>query len=162
MTWRITSPVIGYQRIDETSTTKKHPLGTIVQAHDATTYETGEFIYLKGIGSTVVGSWVTYNVTPGTTALIAPSAIGPVAIAMSANVASQYGWYQISGHAIAKAADVADSGKVYIDTTAGFCDDAAVVGDRVNNAKWTGADDTSGYATVYISRPFVTDQKDAT
>jgi hypothetical protein len=161
MAWRITSHVIGYQRIDETSTTKKHPLGTIVQASDPD-YGTGEFIYLKGIGSTVVGSWVTYNVTPGTTALLAPNAIGPVAVAMSANVADQYGWYQISGLASAQAADVADSGKVYIDTAAGKCDDAVVVGDRVNNAKWTSDDATTGFASVYISRPFVTDQKDAT
>ena len=161
MAWQIISPVIGYQRIDETSTTKKHPLGTIVQAKDAT-YGVGEFIYLQGIGSTVVGSWVTYNVSPGVTALLVPNAIGPVAVAMSANVASQYGWYQISGDAIARAADVADSGKVYIDTAAGYCDDAAVVGDRVNNAKWTSAGATTGLASVYIARPFVTDQKDAT
>ena len=161
MAWQIISPVIGYQRIDETSTTKKHPLGTIVQAKDAT-YGVGEFIYLQGIGSTVVGSWVTYNVSPGVTALLVPNAIGPVAVAMSANVASQYGWYQISGDAIARAADVADSGKVYIDTAAGYCDDAAVVGDRVNNAKWTSAEATTGLASVYIARPFVTDQKDAT
>lgn len=150
-----------FQPIAETSTTKKHPLGTIIRAHDDT-YGAGEFIYLQGIGSTVVGSWVTYNVSPGVTALLAPNAIGPVAVAMSANVASQYGWYQISGEAVAKSASASDSGKVYIDTAAGYSDDAVVVGDRVNNAKYTGASDTSGNARVYISRPFVTDQKDAT
>lgn len=162
MAWTILGNELIGQAINETSTTQKHPLGTIVRAKDPT-YGSGEFIYLKGIGSTVVGSWVTYNVTPGTTALLAPNAIGPVAVAMSANVASQYGWYQISGDALAKAADVADSGKVYIDTASGVCDDAVVVGDRVNNAKWTSAEDTAtSLASVYISRPFVTDQKDAT
>jgi hypothetical protein len=162
MGWKSVEPRVIPQAIDETSTTKNLPLGTIIRAvHE--TYGEGEFIYLQGIGSTVVGSWVTYNVSPGVTALLAPNAIGPVAVAMSANVASQYGWYQISGDASAKAADVADSGKVYIDTAAGVCDDAAVTGDRVNNAKWTSAEDTAtGLARAYISRPFVTDQKDAT
>lgn len=162
MAYSIVDAKIGMQPIGTTSTTKNHPLGTIVRAFDPS-YGEGEFIYLQGIGSTVVGSWVTYNVSPGVTALIAPNAIGPVAVAMSANVANQYGWYQISGDASAKAADVADSGKVYIDTAAGVCDDAVVTGDRVNNAKWTSAEDTAtNLARVYISRPFVTDQKDAT
>lgn len=162
MAYKIIDLILGAQPIADTSTTKQHPLGTIVRAIDPT-YGMGEFIYLQGIGSTVVGSWVTYNVSPGVTALIAPNAIGPVAVAMSANVASQYGWYQISGDAVGKSGDVADSGKVYIDTAAGFCDDAVVVGDRVNNAKWTSADDTAtATARAYISRPFVTDQKDAT
>lgn len=161
MAYVITRGPAGCQPIATTSTVKNHPLGKIVQAADPT-YGEGEFVYLKGIGSTVVGSWVTWNVASGTTALLAPNAIGAVAVAMSANVADQYGWYQISGDAYAKSASASDSGKVYIDTAAGLTDDAVVVGDRVNNAKYVSASDTSGYARVYISRPFVTDQKDAT
>ena len=46
------------QRIDAISTTKNHPLGTIVRAVDPT-YGEAEFIYLKGVASTVVGSGVT-------------------------------------------------------------------------------------------------------
>lgn len=161
MAYIITNGPAGCQPIATTSTVKNHPLGKIVTAVDPTLGE-GEFIYLQGIGSTVVGSWVTWNVASGVTALLAGNAIGAVAVAMSANVASQYGWYQLSGNAVAKAADVADSGKVYIDTAAGVCDDAPVTGDRVNNAKWISDDATTGLASVYISRPFVTDQKDAT
>lgn len=162
MAWTILGNELIGQGIEETSTTQQHPLGTIVRAKDPT-YGMGEFIYLKGCASTVVGSWVTYNVTAGTSVLLAPNAIGPVAVAMAATDAStKYGWYQISGDASAKAADVSDSGKVYIDTAAGVCDDAVVVGDRVNNAKWTSDDATTGLARVYLSRPFVTDQKDAT
>lgn len=146
------------QAIADTSTTQKHPLGTIVRAVDPD-LGAGEFIYLKGVGSTVVGSWVTYNMDDGSTTLIVPNAIGPVAVAMSANVANQYGWYQIQGKASAKAADVADNGKVYIDTVAGTCDDAVVAGDKVHNAKWASADDTAtGTADVEIARPFVTDE----
>lgn len=99
MTFKLASPQIGMQKLDETSTTQKHPLGTIVRGLDDT-YGEGEFIYLRGIGSTVVGSLVAYSASfltaLHTTALAAPV---PVAVAMSANVANQYGWYQISGQA---------------------------------------------------------------
>lgn len=88
------------QAIADTSTTQYHPLGTIVTARDDT-YGGGEFIYLKGIGSTIVGSFVNYD-DSFTTALDTGNLDHPrpVAIAMSANVASQYGWYQIAGLAI--------------------------------------------------------------
>lgn len=102
MTWRITSHIAGLQRITDTSTTQNHPLGTIVTAKDAT-FGGGEFIYLKGIGSTVVGSIVNYD-DSFTTALDTSATAGPsrpLAVAMSANVASQYGWYQIAGMATA-------------------------------------------------------------
>lgn len=102
MTYAIHS-LAGAQPIADTSTTQNHPIGTIVRATDPT-YGQAEFIYLQGVASTAVGSIVTYNTSSGTTAL---AAVGsnkpqPVAIAMSANVASQWGWYQISGIAVCK------------------------------------------------------------
>lgn len=41
-----------------------------------------EYIYLKGVASTIVGSWVTYDET-GLTTLLAANAKGPVAVSMS-------------------------------------------------------------------------------
>jgi hypothetical protein len=105
MAYIITSGVAGAQPIATTSTVKNHPLGKIVTAVDPT-YGEGEFIYLLGVGSTVVGSAVSYNVSTYQTAL-APVGTGvarAIAFAMSANVASQYGWYQISGLVVAKKA----------------------------------------------------------
>lgn len=158
MTFFVTTGRIGSQEIDETSTTQRHELGEIATGHDATR-GSGEFIYLLGVASTAVGSWVTYNADDFSTTLLAPNAIGPVAVAMSANGASAYGWYQIQGKASAKAADVADNGKVYIDTAAGVADDAVVAGDKVHNAKWASADDTdTNLADVEIARPFCTDE----
>lgn len=93
------------QNIDETSTTAKHRLGTIVRAkHD--TYGGGEFIYLLGVASTVDGSAVTYDSAAWQTTLSAVGANLPrrVGFARSANVAAQYGWYQISGLTVAKKA----------------------------------------------------------
>jgi hypothetical protein len=159
MAYIITSGVAGAQPIATTSTVQNHPLGKIVTAKDPTLGE-GEFIYLAGVASTAVGSWVTYNMDDGTTTLLVPNAIGPVAVAMSANDATtDYGWYQIQGKASASAGDVADNGKVYIDTVSGRCDDAVVAGDKVHNAKWASADDTAtNLADVEIARPFCTDE----
>jgi hypothetical protein len=159
MAYKIRNGLIGSQAIADTSTTQNHPFGTIVTADDPTN-GTGEFIYLKGVASTVVGSWVTYKSDDWTTALVVPDNIGPVAVAMSINdAATDYGWYQIHGKASAKAADVADNGLVYIDTDAGICDDAVVAGDKVHNATWASADDTAtGLADVEIARPFCTDE----
>lgn len=147
------------QNIDETSTTQKAQLGQIVRCHDST-YGVGEFIYLKGVASTAVGSWVTYNQDDWSTALLAANAIGEVAVAMSANVASQYGWYQISGKAVGKAlASYADNALVYATATAGSVDDAVVAGDRVKRAKGASAVGTpsSGLAEFEIGRPFMDD-----
>jgi hypothetical protein len=106
MSFIITDVRAGSQPIAETSDTKRHPLGTIVRAVDETLGE-GEFIYLVGVGSTVVGSIVNYDdafqTALDTSATAGPSR--PLAVAMSANLAGKYGWYQISGLAVATKAD---------------------------------------------------------
>lgn len=156
MAYTITDGRLGLQEIDETSTTAACKVGTIVRAEDPT-YGAGEFIYLVGIASTAVGEWVTYNMDDGTTALLAADAIGPVAVAMSANVASQYGWYQIQGKAVGlAAAGYVDNALVYATATAGTVDDAVVAGDRVKRAKGASAV-SGGVAEFEIDRPFMDD-----
>lgn len=90
------------QKIADISTVKKHDLGTIVRAVDPT-YGVGEFIYLLGVASTVTGSVVTYHPATYQTELcpVGNNLAKPIAVAMGANVASSYGWYQISGLAVA-------------------------------------------------------------
>lgn len=159
MTYSILDPRIGMQPIDVTDTVARHPLGTIVTAADPT-YGGGEFIYLKGLATTAIGSWVTYNNDDWSTTLLAANAIGPVGVAMSANVASQYGWYQINGKAIGKAlTGYVDNALVYATATAGSIDDAVVAGDRVKNAIGASAVDTpsTGLAEFEINRPWMDD-----
>lgn len=147
------------QALADTSTIARHALGTIVRAKDPS-YGAGEFIYLKGVASTAIGSWVTYNMDDGGTALLAANAIGPVAIAMSANLANQYGWYQIQGKAVGLClAGFLDNANVYATATAGSVDDAVVAGDRVKNA--TGASaigvPSGSFAEFEIARPWMDD-----
>ena len=158
MAYTITTPLAGFQGIALTDTTQNHALGTIVQAVDPT-YGAGEFIYLKGIASTVVGSMVDYDSYLGTTALSpATGGTGPVAVAMSANVASQYGWYQIAGVAAVKAPNAMTVGAdvFSLAATAGSVDDAAVNGEQILNAKVTTTTGTpsTGLALIEINRPF--------
>lgn len=147
------------QLIAETSTTAKHRLGERVQAKDPV-YGVGEFIYLKGVASTGIGDWVLYAPDDYSTSLLAPNDIGFVAVSMSANVANQFGWYQIFGKVVGKvAAGFVDNANVYSTATPGTVDDAVVAGDRVKNAKGASAIGTpsAGLAEFEIAFPFVDD-----
>lgn len=164
MTFRPQSVGQGYPAIGEVVTTDSYigarvPYGTIITAVDPT-YGSGEFIYLKGVASTARGTWVTYNADDFSTTRLAANAIGAVAIAMAATVASTEGWYQITGKAVGLATALyADDGLVYATATAGTVDDAVVAGDRVKNAIGASAVDTpsSGFAEFEINRPFMDD-----
>lgn len=159
MAYEIVNPIVGAQPIADTSTVQLNPLGLTVQAVDAT-LGAGEFVYLQGLAATAVGSWVTYNASDNTTALLAANAIGPVGIAMSANVASQYGWYQVGGKAVGLVlAGFVDNANVYATATAGSVDDAIVAGDRVKLTKGASAIGTpaAGQAYVEIQNPFMDD-----
>jgi hypothetical protein len=142
MSYSINENRLGQTLIGAVDTAAAVPVGTIVRASDPT-YGAGEFIYLKGVASTATGSFVTYNADDGSTALLAADAIGPVAVAMGATVASTWGWYQISGKAVGKA----------------LVDDAVVAGDRVKRAKGASAVGTpsAGLAEFEIDRPFADD-----
>jgi hypothetical protein len=162
MAWYTTDDEIGVQPIADTSTVQLHELGKVVRAKDST-YGGGEFIYLKGVGSTVVGSLVTYDQYLATTTLApATGGSGPVAVAMSANVLANYGWYQIAGTAAVKAPNAMTAGApIYmLAATAGSVDDAQVNSEQVVNAiaSTTTGTPSSGLALIQIQRPFLQGQ----
>ena len=159
MAYTIAENTLVGQAFADTSTVARHELGLIVNAKDPT-YGVGKFIYLKGAASTAVGSWVTFSSDDNSTTLLAANAIGPVAVSLSANVASQYGWYQIYGKAVGLAlTGFVDNANVYGTSTAGSVDDAVVAGDRVQNCKGASAVGTpsAGLAEFEIWYPFVND-----
>src|SRR5512146_1963721 len=163
VTWVPTNNQLGIQPITTTSTTQNHQLGQIVQAVDADGTQGGaEFIYLLGLGSTVAGLAYTYDAALGTTALLTASTTKangrPFAVAMSANVANQYGWYQISGPAVIKktAVKVSPNVALFQSGTAGrvmptVTSGCQLLGVRSMNAA-TVASATSTI-TALISRP---------
>lgn len=118
-----------------------------------------EYVYLKGLAATVLGSWVTFDEV-GVTTLLAANAIGEVAIAMGACVATKFGWYNIYGGVQGKVAVAfADNGNVYATATAGTADDAVVAGDRVKCATGRSAIDATviGCALMQINYPYMDD-----
>lgn len=145
------------QGIAETSTTQKFPLGKIIQANDkdTTLYGVGEFIYLKGVASTAVGEPVIYDLDAMTSTRVVAGSRGNIAIAMSANVANQFGWYQIAGVAVAKTGTVVSGARPYATSTAGTLDDAVVPGDAIDNARYITANGTpsAGFTLMQINRP---------
>lgn len=157
--WKYAENILGVSCPGAVDATQMAPLGTIRRFYHAT-YGEGEFIYLKGVANTAVGTWVTFNMDDGSTARLAANAIGPVGVAMAATVANTFGWYQISGKAIGlAAAGYLDNGLVYATATAGTVDDAVVAGDRVKNALGASAVDTpsTGFAEFEIQRPWMDD-----
>lgn len=154
--WQFVTPEIGLQGITVTDTTQNHPLGKRVRARDIQTTSPqgeGEFIYLKGVASTAVGDVVIYDENFATTRGVA-GAKGPIAIAMSANVANQYGWYQIAGIAVVTAGTIAADAKMQLISTAKV-DDTATAGQDILNAVSQSADGTpaAGQALVAINYP---------
>lgn len=155
MAYAISEPIAGCQDLATTSTVQNHVLGTRIKAQDPV-YGEGEFIYLKGLAATIVGDTVIYDQNANTTTRAVAGSRGPCAVSMSANVANQYGWYQIAGAAIAKvAAAVAANAAPYVTATAGSIDDAVVATDKIDGARFKTADGTpaAGFAIVQLDRP---------
>ena len=160
----------GLQPIALSSAVPNHPLGTIVRAFDPL-YGEGEFIYLAGVANTVVGSVVTFGGVSGSGAsgkptyqsALAPSTAGlgqPLAVAMSANLAGKYGWYQIAGTAVvAENATFAAAAGAYL-AGSGQLTTAQANGKQVLNAVTVAADGTpaAGLGLIQINRPFAQGQ----
>lgn len=168
MAWIPTTHEAGWQGITVTNTTQQHPLGTIITGWDSTTYGFGEFIYLLGVASTIAGSVVTYggnsSGVPTYQTALAPSTAGlaqPLAVAMSANVAAQYGWYQITGAAVCATNGTLAAGPapVYLAGTGQLTSTQANGKQVVNaiNQTATGTPATN-QAVVYLMRPFAQGQ----
>lgn len=131
--WRVVDPV-GIADLTNVDTTAQYPLGHRCRAFDTgvTGYGWGEFIYLKGVGSTVRGSVVTIT-DDYLTALAVADAHGAVGVALAIiDAATKFGWYQILGKGVAcSEATIVDGTQAYVGATAGFIDDAATAGDQI-------------------------------
>lgn len=154
-TWKQYGGQLGLQPCQQSSTTQNHPLGTRATFRDET-YGSAEFVYLKGVSGTAVGSWACYLEDDHSTNLVEGSGAfaGPVGVAMSACGAGEFGWYQITGKVIGKAAaGYSDNADVYATATPGVIDDAVVAGDKVANARGASAVDGAGLAEFEIQYP---------
>jgi hypothetical protein len=139
-------------------TEQKLPIGTRQRDKNG-----NEYVYLKGVASTLAGSWVTFD-EAGTTTLLAANAIGPVAVAQAAiDATTEYGWYCVYGSTSALlAANCADNAKVGRETTDGYAGDGRAAGDEIYGAISRGSTaGASALTSVQINYPYVDDANGA-
>lgn len=153
-------PQVSVQGIGTVSPVPTYPGGKIIRASDPV-YGNGEFIYLQGAASTIVGTLVTWGATSGgvptfqTTILPSVGNQGcPVAVATAAILATQWGWYQIAGVAIASAVTFAAPGLAYIGA-AGQVISTSTPSKQILNAAGISAVGTpaAGQVLLQINRP---------
>lgn len=103
MAWIMVDPLIqDLGGIEDTTTTAYRPLGSEVWAKNTSTGQVAKFKYLQGCASTLDGDLVYWDGDHLTVRLPANATSDTLpgynlAAAMSANVASQYGWYMLVG-----------------------------------------------------------------
>lgn len=120
-----------------------------------------EYIYLQGVAATAIGSVVTYGLSATSaylTALSVTGAKGPVAIAMAAVLAAQFGWYMIYGLASALYNGAAVAGAPLYSASTGKVDDAVVSGDQIDGAICAATVAGAGLGAAWISYPFMNHQ----
>ena len=112
-----------------------------------------EYVYLSGTASIVADDWCVYDENFATTRLVADE-VGPVAVAATAIILNQYGWFLIKGVVLGNSDAIGADSSLYIDGTAGRVDDLGVSGDLVIGAySMTAA--VNNKATCYITYPHV-------
>lgn len=134
-------------------TVQKFPFGTRARDVDG-----NEYVYLKGVASTVLGSWVTFDEL-GVTTLLVANAIGPVAVAMAIiDSTSEYGWYCVYGtcEACIAASATADTA-IGFETTSGYAGDGKAAGDVIAGAVLRDTTTDAAVVTVQINYPYVDD-----
>lgn len=160
MTYVSVEPQVSVQGIGTVSPVPVYPGGKIIRAADPV-YGNGEFIYLQGCAGTVVGSLVTWGAqtagVPSHQTTILPSTANqgcPVAVATAPVLATQWGWYQLSGVAIAAAVTFAAPGPAYIGA-AGQAISTATPSKQILNAAGISAVGTpaAGQVLLQIDRP---------
>lgn len=142
----VSRPEASIGSLSDVDTTQRNALGLRIMGVDDFG-NTAEYIYLKGVASTIAGSVVNYDEAAVTT-LIGAGTKGPVAVAMAATVASTFGWYGIAGtfttDVVANCADNANLGR---ETTDGKVGDGAAAGDSIFGA--VSRNSTTAAALIY-------------
>lgn len=148
------TPVSAYAvtgKFGDIHTVQRNSLGARYQDEQG-----NEYVYLLGVANVVLNDAITYNATTYQIARSINDAVGFVAIAGAAVVASNWGWFQIYGFgSVNTKTSIAAANGAFLTNTAGQLDDASVAGDFVNGLVFTGVD-VSLVAPVHMSYPFVT------
>jgi hypothetical protein len=130
------------------------------------TLQSAEFVYMPGVNGLLAGDVVVLDLTPGAQQVIRHTSVTyknsgrPLAVAIGAPQAGQYGWFQISGVAIANVVAGTAVGAAYGSATAGALSSTAAAGDQILSARILTAIGTpaAGQSYVQINGPCVQSQ----
>lgn len=147
--------------LTDVDTVAKVPVGTVTRAFDPAINQEGEFIYLPGVANVVAGDAVVYDLNPAgpsITRLVENTFANsgrPVAWAVVAVVAGQYGWFQIGGTVTANAVAGTVAGNVMAHATTGSIANTANAGDQITGARVSTAVGTpaAGKSYLTVNRP---------
>lgn len=141
--------------VTDIGTTQRNPLGFKIYGDDGS-----EYTYCEGVASTVAGDWVTITKAYAIVRLAA-NAVGKVGVAVSALVASNYGFVCTksprSGLTLTRGEATTTDLPLYIDaTTVGAVDDASVAANLIHRA-WSRSTITGAGLTLTaeFDNPFV-------
>lgn len=144
--------------LTDIDTVQRNTLGTIVRDDQG-----NEYIYLKGSASVVAGSWVMYDEGFLTVLLDTTHNFGPVAVALGAVVASDFGWFAIRHSfvfGLCISDTFADDSPCYATATSGSVDDDTAAGQTVYGA-WNRTLGTTTSSNFQIMHPFIQSQSGA-
>jgi hypothetical protein len=145
--------------VADVHSTQRNTLGIKCKGTSVVDDTPAEFIYLKGVASTAIGSWIVIDEDYGTALLdndAATTAEGKLAVAQAAvDSTSEYGWYQIYGKAYALALTAyADNAQAFASATAGSVDDDPDTGNAILGAiSRTVVNETTFLATFELDNP---------
>jgi hypothetical protein len=112
----------------------------------------GEFIYLTGVASTAVGDVVTWDSLGQTTRAVTTTR-GPIAVAMTANLANFRGWYMIRGLAPVNSGANAVAANAAIQcSAAGTVDDTTTAGQFIDGVVSRAAN-SGGFTLCQVTYP---------
>ena len=139
--------------LTDVDTVQRNVLGIEVEDESG-----GLYCYLQGVASQAAGDWVIYNSTTYLTVrLVTAIAAGPVAVAMSAVLLGQFGWYQIGGQVlVANIATVAFTAGValYASAVAGRATSTPAAGTAIFGAALTAASVANVGSAFMAINPF--------
>ena len=145
---------------------RKVAIGTTIRGY-SDTFGEGTFIYLPGAAGVVAGDLVAYDMLPSNptvTRLIAGAGVNnsgrPVAVALTAIPAGQFGWYQIRGVAVVNAIVGTAVGNLFASGTTGSATSVAAAGAQILGARISSAVGTpsAGRSFITINTPCMQSQ----
>ena len=143
----------GYPQTAHGNTTSEDSTAQITLGTRQMDKSGNEYIYLQGTASTVAGNWVVFSETYSTKRADTDD-VGPLAIAGTASVLAEYGWYQIYGYntIASNLGAVAADAQLYLTATSGYADDADAAGEFITGASSVVASVGSAFG-VWLSYP---------